>query len=211
MGTATIHSIDSSKQASQNAIRDEKALVRLASGGDRQAFQSIVDAHKQRMFTVARSVVVDAALAEDVVQEAFIKAYRALPDFRGESRLATWLFRITYLAAIDMQRKQQRFLRLATDPETDALVDQGRTSGSAETALESSELLSDIQAAIHKLSPFEQTVFTLRHMQNFKLREIAEVVDRSEGTVKNILFRAIRKMRDQLASAHASLQEIESC
>lgn len=211
MGTATIHSIDSSKQDSQNAIRAEKALARLASGGDRKAFQSIVDAHKQRMFTVARSVVVDAALAEDVVQEAFIKAYRALPDFRGEARLSTWLFRITYLAAIDMQRKQQRFLRFATDPQTDELVDEGRTSGSAETALESSELQSDIQAAIHKLSPFEQTVFTLRHMQNFKLREIAEVVDRSEGTVKNILFRAIRKMRDQLSSAHAALQEIESC
>lgn len=62
-----------------------------------------MQSHKQRMFTVARSVIRDAALAEDIVQEAFIKAYRALPEFRGDSKLSTWLYRITYLTAIDMQ------------------------------------------------------------------------------------------------------------
>ena len=185
--------------------------VLLAGSGDRRAFQTIVDSHKQRMFTVARSVLQDAALAEDALQEAFIKAYRALPEFRGDALLSTWLFRITYLAAIDMQRKQQRYLRLATEPETNVEDLDTRRTDSAEAPLEGEQLQKDIQKAIQQLSPFEQTVFTLRHLQNFKLREIAEVVDRSEGTIKNILFRAIRKLRAQLSSTQSILQEIETC
>lgn len=211
METADIHSLKPNAEPGQTAIKADRALARLASGGDRRAFQTIVDSHKQRMFTVARSVLQDAALAEDAVQEAFIKAYRALPEFRGDALLSTWLFRITYLAAIDTQRKQQRYLRLATEPETSIENMDTRRSATTESSLEGEQLQRDILSALQQLSPFEQTVFTLRHLQNFKLREIAEVVDRSEGTIKNILFRAIRKMRDQLASSHSILQEIETC
>ncbi|NKB34561.1 MAG: sigma-70 family RNA polymerase sigma factor [Pseudomonadales bacterium] len=211
MGKATIYQLNSGNQSNQLALKADRALAKLASSGDREAFKTIVDTHKQRMFTVARSVIEDAALAEDIVQEAFIKAYKALPDFRGQSRLSTWLHRITYLTAIDMSRQRSRHLRLATDEfEEDATLD-GNNSSRSESQLESTQLHQQITKAMQCLSDFEQTVFTLRHMQNFKLREIALVVDRSEGTVKNILFRAIRKMRDQLAGAHIQLQEIERC
>ncbi|MEQ8953907.1 MAG: RNA polymerase sigma factor, partial [Gammaproteobacteria bacterium] len=140
----------------------------------------------------------------------FIKAYRALPDFRGDARLSTWLYRITYLTAIDFKRHQARHLELADESQGEELADMSSASRS-ESTLEAGELQREIHAALNTLSPFEQTVFTLRHMQNFKLREIAQVVDRSEGTVKNILFRAIRKMRDQLAHTQFILQEMEGC
>lgn len=211
MGKATIYQLKPGDQTSQLALKADRALAKLASSGDREAFKTIVDTHKQRMFTVARSVIEDAGLAEDIVQEAFIKAYKALPEFRGQSRLSTWLHRITYLTAIDTKRQRQRHLRLATDDFEESQTLDSNTTSRSESQIETSQLQQQITKAMKNLSDFEQTVFTLRHMQNFKLREIAIVVDRSEGTVKNILFRAIRKMREQLAGAHIQLQEIERC
>ena len=211
MGKNNIYQLKANEPPNQLVLKADRALAKLAGSGDRDAFKQIVDANKQRMFTVARSVVGDASLAEDVVQESFIKAYRALPDFRGESRISTWLHRITYLTAIDLKRQQQRHLKLVTDEHSDIDVADDSISGRSEKIVQAEQLQKRIESALATLSPFEQTVFTLRHMQNFKLREIAQVVDRSEGTIKNIMFRAIRKMRDQLRSAHISLQEIERC
>ncbi len=211
MGKAVIVSIDGEERRAQLAIKADHALASLAAAGDREAFRNIVDSNKQRMFTVARSVLHDAELAEDAVQESFIKAYRALEDFKGESRLSTWLHRITYLTAIDIQRQRQRHLRLADASYEEDLSEDTSSHSRSETSAERQRLHNHIQQALECLSAFEQTVFTLRHMQNFKLREIAQVVDRSEGTVKNILFRAIRKMRDQLATEQLSLQEFEQC
>ncbi len=215
MGTATIHSISNSNVTAATDRQNEQLLVKRAVAGDRQAFQEIVAQNKQRMFSVARGVLGNLHLAEDVVQEAFIKAYRALPDFRGDANLSTWLYRITYLTAIDHQRQLQRQQQLADAAEQVAAAGTmelaGRAPTSSHQAIELHELNNQIQAALQSLSPFEQTIFTLRHLQNFKLREVADVVDRSEGTVKNILFRAIRKLREQLADCEFALQEIERC
>jgi|APSaa5957512535_1039671.scaffolds.fasta_scaffold85392_1 RNA polymerase sigma-70 factor, ECF subfamily len=214
MGKATIYQLNPGDQSNQLALKADRALAKLAASGDREAFKTIVDTNKQRMFTVARSVIDDPALAEDIVQESFIKAYKAykaLPDFRAQSRLSTWLHRITYLTAIDVSRQRKRHLRLATDEFEESTTLDSNASSRSESQLESSQLQKQITNALTHLSDFEQTVFVLRHMQNFKLREIAQLVDRSEGTVKNILFRAIRKMREQLSSAHFQLQEIERC
>lgn len=102
MEKTVIVAIDAEERASQLALKADQALATLAAAGDREAFRTIVDSNNQRMFTVARSVLRDMELAEDAVQESFIKAYRALGDFKGQSRLSTWLHRITYLSAIDM-------------------------------------------------------------------------------------------------------------
>lgn len=206
MGIVSIQSGAAPDPAEKQALQADAVLARRAGRGDRDAFQSIVESHKQRMFTVARSVIRDADLAEDIVQEAFIKAYRALPEFRGDSKLSTWLYRITYLTAIDMHRQQVRHLQLANEVQQ-CESGEAVTREHGESALRSTQLRREIDMALTNLSPFEQTVFTLRHLQNFKLKEIAVVVDRSEGTVKNILFRAIHKMRDQLAHAAPELIE----
>lgn len=215
MAPATIHALQHTHQpreeSDQQSLKADRMLARKAGDGDRRAFQEIVEVHKQRMFTVARSVIRDAALAEDVVQEAFIKAYRALPEFRGDSRLSTWLYRITYLTAIDVRRQQARHLQLADELQYTGIGEAVSRGDEGELALQSDQLRLEIDTALTHLSPFEQTVFTLRHLQNFKLKEIALVVDRSEGTVKNILFRAIHKMRDQLANVAPEYQEIELC
>ncbi len=211
MGNAVIYSFDKDERANQLALDADLALARLAAAGDREAFKSIVEGNKQRMFTVARSVLNEAELAEDAVQEAFIKAYRALADFKGQARLSTWLYRITYLTAIDLQRQRSRHLRLADSSYEEETSADSSAQAASESSAESQRLQQHIDQALECLSAFEQTVFTLRHMQNFKLREIAVVVDRSEGTVKNILFRAIRKMREELSAHQITLQEYEQC
>ena len=212
METATIHALSDAKPPSEPTAKADRFLVRRAANGDRRAFQQIVERNKQRMFSVARGVLGSPDVAEDVVQEAFIKAYRALPDFRGDAELSTWLYRITYLTAIDHQRQMKRYARLARAAEAEAVSGAGPVpAGSADRVIEAGELGQEIESALARLSKFEQTVFTLRHMQNFKLREIAVVVDRSEGTVKNILFRAIRKLRDQLQDSQFGPAEIERC
>lgn len=197
--------------STDQALRADRMLAAQAAAGDRQAFQRIVDSNKQRMYSVAMSVIREPGLAEDIVQESLIKAYRALPDFKGQSRLSTWLHRITYLSSIDCLRRERRHLRLAGEPAAGQQLADASPAARSDASVQGQQLRKQIELALGKLSPFEKTVFTLRHMQNFKLSEIATVVDRSEGTVKNILFRAIRKMREQLQDAHPILQELEQC
>jgi len=214
MEQATSQSLTLLESSAPATIKSDRELARRAARGDRQAFQQIVDDHKQRMFTVARSVIGELSSAEDIVQEALIKAYRALPDFRGDCLLSTWLHRITYLTAIDAHRAKKRYLQLASDQGVEVESEDERPGAQGDAKLQSSQLKQEIDAALDCLSPFEQTVFTLRHMQNFKLREIALVVDRSEGTVKNILFRAIRKMRERLQDSYLNNEMndgIETC
>ncbi len=201
MEKATVHSLTAAS-AEAASVKADRELAKRAARGDRQAFQRIVDEHKQRMFTVARSVIGEPAAAEDIVQDALIKAYRALPDFRGDCLLSTWLHRITYLTAIDAHRARKRYLQLAGEEGIDAEIEDDTPASRSDSTVQSTQLRQEIDEALECLSPFEQTVFTLRHMQNFKLREIALVVDRSEGTVKNILFRAIRKMRERLQDSY---------
>ena len=214
MEQATLHSLTTPSQDGPGAVKADRELARRAARGDREAFQRIVDSNKQRMFTVARSVIGDAASAEDIVQDSLIKAYRALPDFRGDCLLSTWLHRITYLTAIDAQRARKRYLQLASEDGQEIDIEDEGSSARGDGSMQSNQLRQEIDQALECLSPFEQTVFTLRHMQNFKLREIALVVDRSEGTVKNILFRAIRKMRERLQDSYLNgdiNEGIETC
>lgn len=199
------------EDSNEQALRADRVLAAQAAAGDRQAFQCIVDGNKQHMYSVAMSVIREPGLAEDIVQESLIKAYRALPDFKGQCRLSTWLHRITYLSSIDCLRRERRHLRLAGEPVADQQLADTSPTARSDATVQGRQLRRQLEQALGKLSPFEKTVFTLRHMQNFKLSEIALVVDRSEGTVKNILFRAIRKMRDQLEDARPVLQELEQC
>lgn len=146
MGKNNIYQLKANEPPNQLVLKADRALAKLAGSGDRDAFKQIVDANKQRMFTVARSVVGDASLAEDVVQESFIKAYRALPEFRAESRISTWLHRITYLTAIDLKRQQQRHLKLVTDEHSDIDVADDSNEGIREEAIESLADLRDSAA-----------------------------------------------------------------
>ena len=213
MGSAKIYFLTDASMAEKLSRKADYLLVRQAVAGDRRAFQQIVESNKERMFSLARGVLGTrmAEDARDVVQEAFIKAYRALPEFRGDASLPTWLYRITYVTAIDHKRQLKRHLKLAKAVEVEAQSDAyaifGTITGGGSDEIESSQLRAEIDAALAQLTKLELTIFSLRHMQNFKLQEIAVIVNFTEGAVKNILFRAIRKLRDSLQDSQFPLSE----
>ena len=185
----------------------ERVMIERVRRGDTGAFRQIVEAHQERVFYLALGLLGQRSDAEDVMQEVFIKAYRSLSKFRGESGLATWLYRITHNACRDWQRRQRWWRK--GEP-----IDQAVEAGSEWTTTDpgadpergagNRQLSRDLMVALERLTPTERSVFVLRHFQQLSTRETAEVLMRAEGSVKNLLFRAMHKLKDALAAHYGS-------
>ncbi len=156
-------------------------------------FEALVHSHRERALRLAwRLVGGDAAAAEDVTQDAFVKAFRGLPRFRGEAKLETWFYRILLRQAYSYRR--WRGIRdfwdsgsLAEPP--DPFPDPTRDPG----------LQRRIAAALGKLTRSQRDVFVLVHLEGLRVRECAEVLEKPIGTVKSHLHRALARMRSELA------------
>ncbi|MDX1460627.1 MAG: sigma-70 family RNA polymerase sigma factor [Xanthomonadales bacterium] len=172
----------------------ERKIVQAASSGDRLAFRELVLEHSHAMFRLAWRLVNDEALAEDIVQEAFVKAWGNLPGFRFESSFKSWLHRITVNTAMDALRKQSRRGQFeGPAPEFETME---------HASLPRHEIRIDISRstarAMHKLSETERTVLMLRHYEGHSIREIAEMLEMTADACKQAIFRAVRKMRIEL-------------
>ncbi len=181
---------------------DESRLLERAREGDRDAFRQLVERHQNDVFYLALGLLQHREDAQDVVQDVFIKAYKSLSRFRGDSGLATWLYRVTLNACRDHQRKGrfmklQRSLGLIAEPETRWV--EKRPEADPERLTTSGRLRQDLARALKRLSPAERDTFVLRQFNQLSIRETARVTGRAEGTVKNLLFRALRKLRQELA------------
>lgn len=186
-------------------VTDERELVAGLARGDRAAFRTLVDTHKKKVYFLALDMLGNPADAEDVSQEVFLKVHRSFDTFRLGSKLGSWIYRITYNACIDHLRKR------ATTPEPleeDALEAGFRSH--PQTALtpapadpvesaERAQLRERIERALRAVSPQEKAVFLLRHYEDLALGDIAEALGLSVGSVKSYLFRAVRKLRKELA------------
>ena len=137
----------------------------------------------------------DAALAEDAAQEAFLAAWRGLPRFRGDSRLSTWLYRLTTNAGIDWLRREKRYR--STDDVTE--LELPDDAPSPQEQAEQSETQSAVRRALSRLSEEHRQVLLLRYMQELDYGEIAAALDVSEGTVKSRINRAKGRLRESLA------------
>lgn len=171
----------------------EKAVDRVL-GGDRSAFQQIVDLTSQKLVRLGARIMGNRADAEDVVQEAYVKAYRALVsgDFDRRASTATWLYRIVVNGAIDQKRTRSR-RREATDE----LVDPGWDGAAfAEARL----ALSELDDWLALLPAEQRAVLVLQSMEGLNNAEIAKVMGVSEGAVEQRLVRAratLRQKREQ--------------
>lgn len=162
------------------------------------AFREIVERHKRRVYYLALDLSGNHHDAEDLTQEVFIKAYRALDRFRGEAQLHTWLYRITINTYLNTKRKKAlAFMRLRDDFE-DATFEQESTPP-PDDGVQKRIALQHIEAALKALSPKERSAFVLRHYHDMSIKEIAAVMDVAEGTIKSLLFRAVQKLRKELA------------
>lgn len=182
-------------------MADDSSLVARASSGDRGAFRQIVETHKEQVFRLALGLTRNHHDAEDLVQDVFIRAYSALDRFRGDAKIGSWLHRITINAARDRHRRGvARRLDVTGSLEQPGLelVADG-PDGDPERLAASRRIRSDVDRAVLGLTEAERTIFVLRHDSHLTLKEIAATIGRAEGTVKNLLHRAVRKMRKRLA------------
>jgi len=186
---------------------DDAVLVREAQRGDRAAFEELVRHYDQTVLRLAMRLTGSEHEAQDIYQEAFLKAYRNLGSFRFECSFYTWIFRIVSNLCMDHLRKRQvrkEDSPVAVDAEGqpyDVLtqVADARPGANPEHDLMSREVGKRIHRAMQRLSPRERMVFELRHYHGLKLRTVGEILHTTEETAKNTLFRATQKLRGALA------------
>ena len=189
----------------QQRLEDDD-LIREAQKGHRAAFDTLVRRYDQSVLRLALHMLSNEQDAQDVHQEAFIKAYRHLSNFRFECSFYTWLYRIvTNLCLDQLRRRKSRREDPATvvdavGEEMDLLsnVQDERAMANPARELDRKLMGERIAAALDKLTPRERTVFELKHYQGLKLRTIGDMLSTTEETAKNTLFRATRKLRANL-------------
>lgn len=180
-------------------IQDDE-LVTLAVGGDREAYRELVERYQQRAYAIAYGVVRNREDAEDVVQEAFVKAYLGLKKFKRKSSFYTWLYRIVYHMALDLRRHQARRGGAGVELEDHHLHNADEsTLGSKEERpdqqAESTEDMRLLQHALSQLSEEHRVVLLLREVEGLSYSEIAEVLNLRKGTVMSRLFYARKEVK----------------
>ena len=168
----------------------KRAAQRLAKG-DASAFEEIVEATSAKLVRLSARIVGSVADAEDVVQDAYVKAYAALTDgtFDGRSRVETWLYRIVVNGSIDAKRKRKR-------TQADELVDES-WGGDARASAEATVALREIASWLGDLPEEQQSVLVLKAVEGLSSAEIAEILQCSEGAVEQRLVRARATLRDR--------------
>ncbi len=181
-------------------------LVARAQKGDVGAFRELVERYQHRVLTLAESVIGNPHDAQEIVQEALLKAFRKLSSFKGESSFYTWLYRIVFNLAIDERRKRYRTAEtLVGDTRT---LDSGATGGGGgapgqgnssgvdpHIEFERSELRQQIKAGMASLSPDHRAVILLREVEGLSYDEISKVVGCSKGTVMSRLHHARKRLQ----------------
>ena len=178
-------------------MMEEKDLICRAARGDAEAFRQLVEAYQTPAYRLAARLCGPDS-AEDVTQEAFLAAWRALPEFRGDCRFSTWLYRLVSNAAIDCLRREKKH-RDTGDVDDLELPDGGP---SPQEQAERSDTRDAVRRALDRLSPEHRQVLLLRFMQELDYGEIARALNVSEGTVKSRINRAKSKLREVLAAGN---------
>jgi RNA polymerase sigma-70 factor, ECF subfamily len=208
-GMAATRAMDGPDRAQERlqARAPEMELIREAQAGSRAAFDALVRQYEQQVLRLALHLTGSEHDAEDIYQEAFLKAFRYIGNFRFECSFYTWIYRIVTNLCLDQlrrrktRREDQAVLVDHSGDEIDLLasVSDNRSFSNPDRELDRKVLGERIQAALGKLTPRERMVFELKHYQGLRLRTIGEMLNTTEETAKNTLFRATKKLRNQLA------------
>jgi RNA polymerase sigma-70 factor, ECF subfamily len=186
------------------AVPDEAELIRRCQAGDVSAFEPLVEKYRQRVWRLAYNVLRDREEAWDVAQDAFIRAFQALPNFRGQSAFYTWLFRIVMNVATDRARARAakgRAFGTEQVPEEEwerVMVEQSPDSPSPDQAAAGAEERARIMRALDTLPANAKQIIVLSDLEGLSYREIAEVLSIPMGTVMSRLHNARKKLKDAL-------------
>lgn len=184
----------------------ENEIIRLVLAGNRDAYRVLVESHYQFAFRVACRITGDPDDAEEVAQEAFLRAYTQLSTFRHDSSFSTWVNRIAMNQALNLVERRKRDLlkgseQIADFPNGDGAVQLADDKAGPERLLLDRETISLRETAIATLTPMERTAFTLRHMEEMPIAEIAVALHIPANSAKQAVFRAVGKLRRALTPA----------
>ncbi len=173
---------------------EEQHLITAARGGDRNAFRCLVERHMKDAYNIAYSFTGDHHAAEEVAQEAFVRVFRSLHSFRGDSSFGTWLYRIvTNLSLNRVKAVARRRLHevLTVEEEPVVAAEPGPDFHAGETR-------ALIERALHELPTMQRAVVILRHIDGLTTKQVSNILGCTEGTVKTHLFRGLEKLRQKL-------------
>ncbi|MFC1569737.1 RNA polymerase sigma factor [bacterium] len=176
-------------------------LIRKVQRGDTLAFQELVRNHDRKVLGLAYQMLGNQQDAEDVYQEVFMKVYKNIQKFRFQSAFETWLYRIVVNTAINYRKTRNKHLNNTIIPEDfdeDSSWAPLDHNPLPDQIAMNQEIRNQIQTVLDRLTLIQRTVFVLRFYQDFKIKDIAEIISCTEGTVKNTLFRSTIKVRHHL-------------
>lgn len=186
--------------------RTDRELLRQSRLGDRQAFAELVGRYQRKVMTVALGMVRNPDDALEITQDAFVKAYENIENFKGESSFYTWLYRIVVNCGIDLRRRQRRRPTigledrdrwLERDEQAEERIPDETPSGPFDRA-HSHEVADRIKLAIDELTPDHKAVIVLREVEGLSYEEISRVMQCSKGTVMSRLHYARKKLQKKL-------------
>ncbi|MBU0519719.1 sigma-70 family RNA polymerase sigma factor [bacterium] len=174
----------------------EYDLVRRAKKGDRSAFSKLVELYQDRVYSLAWKTIGDREIAQDVAQDSFVRAWRALPGFKGESKFSSWLYRITYNTSLSELRRLGKPVDQYSGDELEALPNLVMHTVSIESNLEKNDL---VERLIDALPPNYRSIVSLFYLHELSCQEISDVSGHPVGTVKAYLHRARNHLRKSAA------------
>ena len=211
VGVNTSSAAASNKEQRRVEAEEDRVLIEAAQQGDRTAFRKLVDRHQRRVFAIALAIVRDENDAREISQEAFLRVYRGLDQFKGGSSFFTWLYRIVTNLSIDLMRRPGRRdaelheARDSLEPGTDSfspLVSRIDGADPFRTARRR-EIAQRLQSALDALPPYHLGVILMREVEGMSYEEMAEAMGVSKGTIMSRLFHARQKLQRALADCYA--------
>ncbi len=190
-----------------------KKLVEKASGGDLRSFEELVMLYQDRVFSHCFRLTANSDDAQDLAQEVFIQAFRAIKTFRHEADFGTWLHRITVNSWLNWQRRNKKLLIFSLDNPVntsngEVIRELAAGEDSPLEAVERQELSAAVRTALDRLAPEYRTVLILREMEGYSYEEIARMLDCSLGTVKSRISRGRRDIKKEIIKLRCEWDEM---
>ena len=185
----------------------ETELIMRAQNGNVSAFEELIYNYDKKVLALAMKYVKNEDDAKDIYQDVFIRVFRGLKKFQFKSEFSTWLYRIAANVCLTYKSKSNKreFVSIHIDEENEnnnQSFDITDEEPAPDRMVQSSEISEHITEALETLSPRQKMIFILKHYEGYKLKEIAEMLQCGEGTIKKYLFEAVRKMRSQLTDLY---------
>ena len=177
---------------------DERKLIERATSGDPSAFNRLMEAHEKRMYAVALRMCANREDAQDCLQEAMLRVYRAIGGFKGQSTFSTWVYRITMNTCLDELRRKKNKQNTSLDNLLDMGWSPADEADTPERHAVRSEARRRLHSAIRELPEDMRAAIVLRDIQGLSYEEIAQALDINVGTIKSRISRGREKLREKL-------------